>query len=440
MRILHLLGWYFPDSVGGTEVYVEGLCRRLRDAGHDVLVAAPIVNGSTHTTKHDGVTVFRYAIPAQPTRDEAQQRTGVRGAAAFHEWMAEMRPDILHVHSFVTGVGLAEIREARRLGIRVIATCHLPGLGYLCRAGALMQWGTVPCDGIVLPPKCAECALTTLGMPRQLSRVIAAIPAAIGRAVESVPGRVGTTLGMSASIGEQAARQRELMQQLDAFVVLNETSRRILIANGSPAGKLVVNRLGVSQGAIAPKPGPDVRPTPRPVRFGFVGRLHRDKGLDQLVRAVIGVASDVDFVVEIRGPVLDAATRAFVKDLRAQAAADRRIVFADGVSAAEVPRVLAALDALIVPSMWFENGPTVAIESFAVGTPLIASRVGNLTELVDDGVNGRLVDPGDVVALSRALEDAARDPSATIDRWRAGIPAVRTMDDIARDYLALYAA
>ena len=41
MKIVHLLGWYFPDSVGGTEVYVEGLCRRLRAAGHDVLIAAP---------------------------------------------------------------------------------------------------------------------------------------------------------------------------------------------------------------------------------------------------------------------------------------------------------------------------------------------------------------------------------------------------------------
>jgi len=41
MKIAHALGWYLPDSVGGTEVYVEGLCRRLRSAGHDVLIAAP---------------------------------------------------------------------------------------------------------------------------------------------------------------------------------------------------------------------------------------------------------------------------------------------------------------------------------------------------------------------------------------------------------------
>ena len=38
MKIAHLVGWYFPDSVGGTEVYVEGLCRWLRAAGHVVLI------------------------------------------------------------------------------------------------------------------------------------------------------------------------------------------------------------------------------------------------------------------------------------------------------------------------------------------------------------------------------------------------------------------
>jgi len=40
VKIVHLLGWYFPDSVGGTEVYVEGLCRRLQDAGHDVQIGS----------------------------------------------------------------------------------------------------------------------------------------------------------------------------------------------------------------------------------------------------------------------------------------------------------------------------------------------------------------------------------------------------------------
>jgi len=89
--------------------------------------------------------------------------------------------------------------------------------------------------------------------------------------------------------------------------------------------------------------------------------------------------------------------------------------------------------------MWFENGPTVALEAMAVGTPVIASRVGNLAEAIDDDFTGRLVTPGDVAEWASALTAIAQSPDI-IDRWRRALPAPRTMDDIARDYLALYAA
>src|SRR5207247_5318722 len=141
--------------------------------------AAPDVNRAEPCQyRHDDVTVFRYPIPSKPTRDEALHRTAARGAETFHTWLAQVRPDLLHVHSFTTGLGLPEIRAARRLGVRVIATCHLPGLGYMCRTGELMQWGRQPCDGLVVPGKCASCAVTVLGAPHAAAAVVGAIPPA----------------------------------------------------------------------------------------------------------------------------------------------------------------------------------------------------------------------------------------------------------------------
>src|SRR5262249_43091770 len=119
---------------------------------------------------------------------------------------------------------------------------------------------------------------------------------------------------------------------------------------------------------------------------------------------------------------------------------DPRVQFPNGVPPADVPRVLAGFDALVCPSVGFENGPTVALEANAAGTPVIASAVGNLSEIVADGVNGRLVPPGDVKALAQALVEVASDPARTIDTWRRNIASPRTMDDIARDYIALYEA
>ena len=441
MKIAHLVGWYFPDSVGGTEIYVEGLCRRLREAGHEVLVAAPDAHHAVpERYVHDSVPVFRYRIPAQATRDEARHRIPVRGAEELYRFLDEERPDVLHLHSFTTGVGLPEIREAARRGIRVIATCHLPGMGYMCRSGELMQWGRQPCDGIAAPVKCAACNLTRLGLAQSVAGLVAATPLALSRPLGTLPGRVGTTLGMAASVDEYQAMQREMFSLVDAFVVLNDTGRRMLIANGSPADKLVLNRLGVSFTNAVRKPSPDVRPTAPPVKFGYIGRLHPTKGLVELMRAVRTIPRDVAFTLDVRGPMLDEDTRRFTDELRRISAGDPRVSFGAGIATTEVPDHLAALDALVCPSVWFENGPTVALEAMAVGTPVAASRVGNLAEAIEDGVSGRLVTPGDVAEWAQALTAIAASPAATIDRWRRALPAPRTMDDIARDYLALYAA
>jgi glycosyltransferase involved in cell wall biosynthesis len=441
VKILHLLGWYFPDSVGGTEVYVEALCRRLRAAGHDVRIAAPDSHGAAPDTyEHEGVPVLRYAISDQPTRDEAYHRVVVRGGERLHRWLADERPDILHIHSFTTGVGLPEIRAARRLGIRVIVTCHLPGFGYMCRTGELMQWGRVPCDGVVELDKCASCNLTRLGLRQSLARFAGAVPLEISAQMRRLPGRVGTTLGMVASVDEYRRMQRELFDLVEHFVVLNETARQMLLANGSPAAKLSLNRLGLSQSLSARKESPDAAPTRRPVRFGFVGRIHPSKGLTELVRAAVSLPNDSEFSLEIRGPAADAFTRRYAEELRAEAAGDSRVTFAGPLSSDEIPDVLARFDALVVPSMWFENGPTIALESMAVGTPIVASRVGNLPEIVEDGVSGRLVAPGDVRALAAVLASIVDDPAGSIDVWRRHLPTPRTMDDVTVDYLSMYAA
>jgi glycosyltransferase involved in cell wall biosynthesis len=440
VKIVHLLGWYFPDSVGGTEVYVEGLCRRLRAAGHQVLIAAP---DSHHVApehyEHDHVPVFRYAIPEVPNRDETNHRLPVRGAERLYRWLAAERPDILHVHSFTTGVGLPEIREARRLGIRVIVTCHLPGLGYMCRTGELMQWGRYQCDGIAVPDKCASCNLTRLGMPQLAAQLVGAIPLTLSAGLGVIPGRIGTTLGMVASVRDFQTLQTELFGLVERFVVLNDTARRMLIANGSPAEKLALNRLGLSHTNVKRKPAPETQPTATPVRFLYLGRLHPSKGLIALVRAAVAIPRDRFFRLDIRGPQIDAGSRHYAAELQALAGDDPRVTIGAGVPGHDVPALLAEYDVLLCPSIWFENGPTIALEAMAVGTPIIASRVGNLAEIIDDGENGQLVEPGNIERWSDALARAAANP-ATIDRWRRALRQPRTMDDIAADYLALYAA
>ncbi|HTY76879.1 MAG TPA: glycosyltransferase [Candidatus Bathyarchaeia archaeon] len=441
MKIVQAVGWYFPESWGGTEVYVAGLCRRLRAAGQEVLVAAPDpAHAVERTYEHDGVPVFRYPIPAAPTRDEVQGRVRVRGAERFHRWLADQRPDVVHAHTFVTGLGLHELQAARAAGARVVATTHSASLGWICQRGTMMQWGRWPCDGVCRPARCAACALEARGVPRPVASVLGAVPPGLGRGARRLPGRLGTALGMSDLIARNQRMQAEMLATVDRFVLLTGGALEAVAANGAPRAKLALNRLGLSHGKVVAKPGPDERPTGCPITVGYLGRYDAIKGVHDLARAAASLPPALGLRVEFRGPVRSAAERTVRDELRAIAGHHPRVTFADAVPAPEVPGVLAGWDVLCCPSVCAEGGPTVAIEAHAAGTPVIGTRIGGLAELVADGVNGALVPPADWRGLAALLRALGHDGAATIDGWRRRLPAARTMDEIAAEHLSVYAS
>ncbi len=441
MKIVHAVGWYFPESLGGSEVYVAGLCRRLCRAGEEVLIAAPdVACEDERTYEHEGVPVYRYPIPREATRAEAQGLVPARGAERFHAWLARTRPDVVHFHTFVTGLALSELRAAKAAGARVIVTDHCGSVGWVCQRGTMMRWGERLCDGVCQPAKCAGCELQHRGLPKALARAVGAIPPAIGRAARSLPGRLGTTLSMSDLIVRNQAAQREMLATVDKYVLLTRWALEAAAANGAPRDKLALNRLGLSNEQVIRKPGPRESPTRLPVQIGYLGRFDPMKGLNDLVRAVVGLPTDIPIGLELRGPVAGEVGQKLVRELRDLIRDDPRINIAPAVSPADVPRILGGYDVLCCPSLFLEGGPTVAIEAQAVGTPVIGARIGGLAELVSDGVNGRLVAPGDWRALADVFREIARDPAATIDRWRLALPVARTMDQIAVDYRALYTA
>jgi glycosyltransferase involved in cell wall biosynthesis len=440
VRIVQVLGWYYPENLGGTEVYVATLSRLLIESGHDVVVAAPLAGANApRTYVHDGVSVYRYPIPSEPTRDEAQGRVSARGSELFRAWIREIKPDVVHFHSIVTGLGVLEMRAAKEAGAQVIFTSHASSLGYICQRGTLMRWGTVPCDGLTEIVKCSACELQHRGMPRALALLLAEEPVSVSHALGSVGTSIGTALGMPDLIAHNQAMQRELVALVDRFVVLTQAAASIVSRNGIPAGKLFVSPLGISEIPTAPKPSAQLEPTTTPVKLGYLGRFDTVKGVVELAEALRSIPASVDFSFEFRGPALTAADRAVADRVKHICADDSRIRFSPAVQASEVTGVLAGYDVLVCPSVCAEGGPTVAIEAHAAGTPVVGTRIGGLAELVDEGVNGSLVPPGDVAALANMLTTICRSPAETIDRWRGNLPAARTMSDVAEDYAGLYA-
>jgi glycosyltransferase involved in cell wall biosynthesis len=438
MRIVHALGWYFPESLGGTEVYVDALARQLKDEGHEVLVTAPDPQRDAEESyQYNGIDVFRYPVPPCPSRDEVQTRTRTRGTEGLHRWLERNRADVFHCHSLVTGLGLEELKVARSLGARVIVTCHTPSLGFICQRGTMMRWGRALCDGVAEPAKCAACALQARGVPERLASVLGELPAGLSARGSRIPGRVGTLIGMPDLIRHNASLQRQLVDTVDAVVVLTEWARKTLAVNHRSEQKLVLNRLGIAAMKGVAR-HPRNRPLREPLRLGYMGRFHVTKGLFVLANAVARLPKELPFSLELRGPTTNESDLVVQRELRDLFGHDPRITFAPAVPHVAVGDILETYDLFVCPSIWLEGGPTVAIEAQAVGTPVMGSRIGGLAEIVEDGKNGRLVPPGDASALASAIAEVVANPNIILS-WRRNLRKPRTMVEIARDYLGLYA-
>jgi glycosyltransferase involved in cell wall biosynthesis len=436
LKIVQVCGWYFPESLGGTETYVAALAEHLRDDGHEVLIAAPVPGGEEQSYEHAGVPVFRYPIAALPTRREARHEVPVRGAERLHAWLDEQRPDVVHVHTLVTGIGPHEILAAKSIQATVVVTTHAGGLGFLCQRGTMARWGSEVCDGVAAPAKCAACELQNRGLPRGVADLLASIPVPAAQLLDGLPGRLGTTLGMPALIAANQERQQQMMASVDAFVVLTEWARRAVSA-AVPTAPVVVNRLGIRTlppNATLPRPSHGERP----VTVAYLGRFDAIKGVHDLAHALRAIPREAPLRVEFRGPWQSPRDRAVANDLHAILLHDPRVTFGDAIAPEQIYDYLRTIDLLCCPSRTLEGGPTVALEAMAVGTPVLATRLGAMAEIIDSDVNGLLVPPMDVPALAAALERIAHDRDGTLERWTRALPVVRTMRDVARDYVSLY--
>jgi glycosyltransferase involved in cell wall biosynthesis len=168
--------------------------------------------------------------------------------------------------------------------------------------------------------------------------------------------------------------------------------RDLLVRGGLPADKIEVlpNFL---------EPDPGVGSGPRS-GFLFVGRLSDDKGVATLVSAA-ALAPGLVRVAGVgpRAGRVEAAAAA--GDLEALGWLDKPAV---------LERLRGAV-AMVLPSMWYEGMPVSVLEAYATGTPVIASKIGSLAELVVDGVTGLLAKPGDAADLAERLRWANDHPA-----------------------------
>jgi len=357
-----MLTQFYPPVAGGQEQHVRNLAHALVERGHHVEVATIAVNGSAATSLDGGVTVHHVRTTAQRLprlysdreRPHAMPVVDPGFRSAIGELLGGRQFDLLHAHDWSIG---SAIGSARRAGIPVVLTQH--DYSHVCATKRLMR-GDVVCPGPA-PLACVRCASSWHGP-------------IVGPVV----------------VAANALSRRSRGRHVDAFVPVS-------------SGVAVNTRLpGRSPYRIIPNFIPDdlVLDQTSPCPDGaivFVGDLSRDKGVEVLIEA----HRRLDGV-----PRLVLAGRLFE---------DTPIERSDQVELrglldhASVIELLQAACVVVVPSIVPDCCPTVVLEAMALGRPVVAAASGGIVDLVDDGVTGLLVNPGDPIALSTALSAIVND-------------------------------
>jgi glycosyltransferase involved in cell wall biosynthesis len=439
MKVIHVPFCFAPDPSGGTEVYVANLAQDLQGLGVETMVAAPSETSRAYTI--DDLRVRRYAVSGNLTDIKELYGPGdVLAATEFAKILDEEMPDLVHMHAFTRGVSLRLIQATKERGIPVVFTYHTPTVS--CQRGTLLLWGEDLCDGKLDIIRCTGCTLHGLGVYAPLAAQMGRLSPGIGHWLgeRGLQGGIWTALRMSELISVRHAGFRKLAAEVDHIVAVCNWVRDVILLNDVPAAKVSLSRHGINwtPGQKTVTNRSSTRDLRAETHIAFVGRFDSTKGLHILIKA-FKMAPTLKARLDVYGVVQGPASADYQKKMQALASNDPRMSFCEPIAPQEVVSRLRQYDFLAIPSQWLETGPLVALEAFAAGIPVIGWNRGGISEIVQHGVNGLLIEPHSSAGWEETLCRVAEDATLRA-RLKDGVRPPRTGVEVAREMLVLYEA
>ncbi|WP_290764616.1 glycosyltransferase family 4 protein [Aquabacterium sp.] len=343
---------------GGEDAVVESESAMLAEHGLDV---------RSLIVSNDEIDVRNKALVAIETLWSSRQ------ARRMEQMLVEHRPDVVHVHNSFPLLSPAVYWACQRLGVPVVQTLH--NFRLACPQAMFLREHRV----------CEEC--------------LGHVP---WRAVVHRCYRDSTLQSLVSATNITVHRALGTYRnKVNRFIALNAFCRDKFIEMGLPATKVVIKPNCVAAVAEPCWEG----------RNGglYVGRLSPEKGMVTLLGAW-------DLLSTPGSPAkLRVVGKGEFEDAWSQRGNEVYLGFKP------LPEVIEQMRRslyMVVPSIWFENFPRTIVEAFSVGLPVIASRIGALAELIEDGVTGLLVEPHDPRDLANKMAWAEAHPDAMLAMGR----------------------
>ena len=329
--------------LGGSDIMAENTVHLLKKKGLDVLplTYSSLDLGSGFSGK---IRAFLYGLYSLP------------GWAAMSKAISMFQPDVVHIHELYPFFSPWILKVCRQAGIPVVMTCH--DFRLLCPIVTLYNRG-------------ATCRLCFSG--REYWCVL-----------KNCRGNILESLAYS--LRSFIARKLKLFHNnVTLFLALTKFGKSYLLETGISASRIEVipNMTAIPDDPADP---------PKGHYIAFVGRISPEKGLDLLIQ----VARKTGLPFRVAGDY------SVMPDLVQTAPANMQ--FLGLLGRTELMDFYRKARFLVFPSTWFEGCPMVLLEAMSMGLPIIASKIGGVGEIVEEGETGLLFDPRNAEELAAKIE------------------------------------
>lgn len=446
VRILLTVHQFLPEYCSGTEMLTYWTARALRALGHEVRVltasldrARPLPATPLDTYEHEGFSVYRFHPRAQggghPTNPMVAEYDNPAAARACGQILAEFCPDVVHCF------------HLSRLSASLIDTCKASGTPIVLTATD--YWLLCPTTQLHLPDgtscpgpdgsgvNCLRHLLRWTGRTRWAALAAALPQGALARAISACRAPLLRGNGLASrvrALADRAGFLRARLNALDRVLVPTRLMGRLLTDQGLDPARIVYCPFGIPEQPPRSQDKPLGFPASSILRVGFIGTFVEHKGAHILIAAVRRL-SHAPIQLSLYGNGRDFPE--YASGLKEQAKGDERIRFLGTFASEDLGEVLAGLDVLVVPSLWYENTPLVVLSAQGVGCPVVATNVPGLSEVLSHESNGLLFTPGDVEGLARLLQRLLHQPEL-LGHLRRNARAPKSIATYATECLALY--
>ena len=360
MNICYISNLYPPAVLGGAEIMVEKMAKKLAKDDNQVTVITTSPDEDEHIVHEDNMTIYQinttklYPVYKQTEASPIKKPLwhildlwNENTLKRIKEIIQNKNIDIIHINNY-KGLSLSCFKAGHDLGIPVIFESH--DFSLICPRANLIRGNNTLCDG------------------------------------------------RNYICDKYVQRQKKL---IDNYVDLLISPSNMMITKFKENGlftdtQCVKIPLGVEYETVKSEKNYDT------IDITYIGSLGKHKGVQILISAFKEI-KDENIRLHLVGKGYDE------EEFKEMSQDDKRIIFHGFVDNKDIREYYNKSNIIVIPSTCYDNSPLVIYESFSTGTPVIGSKIGGIPELINDGENGFLFESENIEDLKNKLLNLIKD-------------------------------